>query len=251
MTAGVGLRVDGVAFAYGKRQVLSGVSFEVPKGQVWGLLGRSGCGKTTLLHVLSGLYRPSEGAVHVDGRAPGPGSIRGVVFQEECLLGWLDVEGNVLFPAHRVAAPALRERAQRLLGQVGLGEVLREYPHELSTGMRKRLEVARAIIADDEYFLADEPFGTVDYVTRLAMWRMWRDLRRREARTGILCTHDPEEALRLCDAVVALQGNDTASRLQIIPIPPSIADLGLDEDSADLTTLKRRLITIVADVNHG
>lgn len=138
-----------------------------------------------------------------------------------------------------------------MLAAVGLGDRLDAYPHEMSVGMRKRLEVARALLADDSYFLADEPFGTVDAVTRLSMWRLWRDLRRTEPRTGLLCTHDPEEALRLCDSVIALRSDGIASEVEVVAVPVALRGLGLEDESVDLARLKRHVTAMISGADDA
>ena len=239
------LRVSALSFSYGDRRVLSSVNFEISTGEVWALIGRSGCGKTTLLHIIAGLYRPDAGEVHFSGRNWGPGCVRGVVFQEDGLLGWLNVKNNVLFPHNASPDDARLTRAQHLLGAVGLGDRLESFPYELSVGMRKRLEVARAFMADDGYVLADEPFGTVDAVTRLDLWALWQELRRNETRTGILCTHDTDEAIRLCDAVMVLRTEPIPSKLTLIRVPASVRTLPSEESSEELAAMRRQIIGLL------
>ena len=240
------ITVEHVSFAYLDRQVLRDVSFSVPANEVWALVGRSGVGKTTLLHIISGLYAPQEGRVLVEGRGNGPGRIRGVVFQEEALLGWLTAEGNLLFPRYRGHEMAAQTAARKLLAAVGLDTRANAYPHEFSVGMRRRLEFARALIADDQYILADEPFASVDAVTRSELWDLWRDLRRRERRTGLVCTHDPQEAIRLCDAVIVLDSGSTGTYLHLVEVPDSVRSLGASEVSDELRGLERRIINMVS-----
>jgi ABC-type nitrate/sulfonate/bicarbonate transport system ATPase subunit len=243
-----GIFLENVGFAYGDSKVLEGITFYVPKGQVWALVGRSGSGKTTLIHIIAGLFRPLTGEVGISGReGMGPGRIRGVVFQEDSLLGWLSVEENVMFPRHRRPTPELRRTAQDMLTAVGLGDSLSRHPFELSAGMQKRLEFARALVGDDEYILADEPFGTVDALTRRDLWRLWFDLRSQRPRTGILATHDPEEAVRLCDAVIVLQRGAPGHVAKVFQIPGGVHQLDVSREGMGLLELKEEIIESLAE----
>jgi ABC-type nitrate/sulfonate/bicarbonate transport system ATPase subunit len=244
----IGISVEEVAFAYGDANILEKVNLTVPRGEVWALVGRSGSGKTTLLQIIAGLFRPLAGRVTVAGREGlTAGRIRGVVFQEESLLAWLSVEENMLFPCHRGASEEARAVVAGLLGAVGLEQYRSRAPSELSAGMRKRLEFARALLADSEYMLADEPFGTVDALTRRDLWTLWMQLRERSPRTGILATHDPEEAVRLCDAVVTLKSGRPGCVANLIRVPAAVRALATSADSAELSRLKERILASLAE----
>jgi ABC-type nitrate/sulfonate/bicarbonate transport system ATPase subunit len=163
-----GISVQDVAFSYDGKPVFESVSFEIPRGKMWALIGRSGVGKTTLLQIIAGLFHSPEGSVEVAGREREiAGRIKGVVFQEDSLLGWLTVQQNVLFPQHEHPQDEARARAKKILAEVGLADCEDALPATLSVGMRKRVEFARAILVDDQYLLADEPFGPLDALRRL------------------------------------------------------------------------------------
>lgn len=239
----VGIRVEDVAFSYGARAVLESINLRIPKGEIWALVGRSGIGKTTLLNIIAGLFKPSKGTVSILGRERrGVGRIRGIVFQDDCLLGWLSVKDNVLFPRHRAATAAMNEEALDMLKAVGLDTRHSSYPNELSAGMRKRLDLARALVIDRDYILADEPFGTVDALTRRDLWRLWLRLREQAPRTGVLSTHDPEEAVRLCDVVATLRSGPPSRITSLIEIPPHIRKLGITDQSDEIWRLKDQII---------
>lgn len=203
-----GLRAEALSFNYGRRAIFSDVTFQIPQGEIWGLVGRSGIGKTTLLNIVLGLYQPSSGHVFVDGaEIVGPGKIRGAVFRDNSLLPWLTVLENAHFSCDDDGAELRLPRAKGLLEEAGLGARLTALPKELSAGMAKRVELIRAIVTDEKFFVADEPFATLDFRTRLELHRLWLRLHRSNPRTGILCTHDPAEALRLCHSVIVMREN--------------------------------------------
>lgn len=238
-----GIAVHNVSFGFGDDIIFESISFDIPVGQIWALVGRSGVGKTTLLQIIAGLFEPRTGTVTIQGRQNnGPGRIKGVVFQDDSLLGWLTVERNILFPRDTEKVEETRNHTLTILREVGLAGREKALPITLSTGMRKRVEFARALFADDEYLLADEAFSTLDALTRRDLWKLWQKLRESQPRTGLLCTHDPEEALRLCDVVVPLVPGPPAKLGQAFEVPKHLSSLPLDQTSEELFTLKERLI---------
>ena len=145
------------------------MSFEVAPGEFVCLLGPSGCGKTSILNVLAGLERPSGGQALLDGTPiSGPGPDRAVLFQEPALFPWLSVRGNIelALELERVPVGERRERANRWLANVHLERWADAQPHELSAGMRQRAALARALAADPDILLGDEPFGALDAQAR-------------------------------------------------------------------------------------
>jgi ABC-type nitrate/sulfonate/bicarbonate transport system ATPase subunit len=186
---------------------LGGVDLEASAGEFLAILGPSGCGKTTLLRVVAGLEAPTAGEVRVAGRAvTGPGAERSIVFQQPALLPWRTAAANVAFPLE-VAGLDRAERRRRvadLLGLVGLEGFEHAYPHELSGGMRQRVDLARALSTRPEVLFADEPFGALDAITRHAMQdellRVWR----RDRTTVLFVTHSADEAVFLADHVAVL-----------------------------------------------
>jgi ABC-type nitrate/sulfonate/bicarbonate transport system ATPase subunit len=221
-SSGVGLDVSELAFSYDGREVFSGVNFHIPPGEVWALVGRSGIGKSTLLNVILGLFGAHQGYVAtMDGTVTGPGTVRGAVFQEDSLLWWLTVFENVLFPLHNDSGVERKKRAEELLAVAGLGSAGHLHPKELSVGMRKRVELLRALMIDNRYFVADEPFTGLDVQTRMELYAAWRELRVAHPRTGIICTHDPMEAAILCDSVMVMREISTGVvSVAVNPVPP-------------------------------
>ncbi|UTD26234.1 ABC transporter ATP-binding protein [Bradyrhizobium sp. WD16] len=176
------------------------VGFQVGRGERLVLLGPSGCGKSSILKAIAGFIRPSEGAVLLDGReitAPGPNRI--VVFQEfDQLLPWKTVRDNVAFPlkvARGLATKAARQAAEAALAEVGLSHVLDAYPHMLSGGMKQRAAIARALAAEPEILLMDEPFAALDALTRRHLQDDLMRLAEQRRFTLVFVTHAIDEAV--------------------------------------------------------
>ncbi len=204
------LAVRGIAARRGGREVLRGVSLEVFPGEILGLLGPNGAGKSTLFAVLAGLLRPVAGELFLDGHAvePGARALRaraGIVFQEPGLDGKLGAEENLRLAAalHCVPLPAARERIARLLGDAGLADRAREPVERLSGGMRRRLELARALVHAPALLVMDEPTTGLDAAAFEAFWQRIEGLRRAGDASVILTTHRPDEAER-CDRLAVL-----------------------------------------------
>lgn len=187
----------------------TGVTFDVARGEFVCLLGPSGCGKTSILNVLAGLDRPTAGRAFVDGRPiTGPGPDRAVLFQEPALFPWLSVAGNVELALRLLGVPpaARRERARTWLATVGLARFAGAQPHELSAGMRQRTALARAMAADPEVLLGDEPFAQLDAQARELLQdevqRAWVASEGRK--TFLFVTHNVREAVLLADRVLVM-----------------------------------------------
>ena len=204
------LALEGVALRRGGREVLRGVSLEVRRGDIFGLLGPNGAGKSTLFAILAGLLRPDAGSFRLDGVAIAPGAraLRaraGIVFQEPGLDGKLSAEENLRLAAalHRIPAAEARTRIARLLASAGLAARAREAVERLSGGLRRRLELARALVHAPELLVMDEPTVGLDAATFRAFWDGIETLRRADGTTVVLTTHRPDEAER-CDRLAVL-----------------------------------------------
>jgi len=209
MSAAVKLATHGVSKTFRKGEVevevLRDVSIEVGTGQFVSIVGASGCGKTTFLRVIDGLIRPSSGTITINGKdVTSPGPDRGFVFQQDGLMPWRTVAANVMLGLevqHRTG-PAARKLAAEFIRLVGLSGFEKHYPHELSGGMRQRVNLARALSVEPDVLLMDEPFAALDAQTREIMQseltRIWQETRK----TVIFITHQIDEAVFLSDRVL-------------------------------------------------
>ncbi len=219
----VKLRARGLGHTYHGRttvRALEGIDLDVYENEFLVLIGPSGCGKTTFLQMAAGFLRPTEGTLEADGRPVGPpGPDRGYVFQEDAVFPWLTVRQNVEFGLEaRGLPPAERRRiADRFIRLVGLEGFEDALPRELSGGMLKRVDLARAYAVDPEVLLMDEPFGPLDAQTRALMQdelaKIWEQARK----TVIFVTHDLEEAIFLADRVVVFTARPGRIRA-VIPV---------------------------------
>lgn len=240
-----GISLSHVTFSYGTENIFEDFSLTVPRHEVWSLVGRSGVGKTTLINIVLGLFAPTLGQITIDGkRVNRPGMIKGVMFQGGSLMPWLSAEENVLFPLCGYE-DKYRDAALSLLDSVGLSGKEKLLPKQMSGGMQKRVELARALFADDEYFVADEPFGGLDALTRVEMWRMWRKLRPGNARTGIICTHDPLEAAVIADKVLVLKEKDCRVVAEEVAIPSALLNAQQIDETILLHDFRVRLMELL------
>ncbi len=185
--------------------VLERVNLTVDEGEFVVIVGPSGCGKSTLLNAIGGFIKPTSGEVLVEG-APvsGPDRRRIFVFQENGVFPWLTVEQNIAFGLDEHPPEKRREIVHHYIEMVGLTGFERSYPRELSGGMRQRVEIARAMAADPHIIYMDEPFGALDFITRLKMRSDLVSLWQREKKTILFVTHDIEEAVQLADRVLVM-----------------------------------------------
>jgi NitT/TauT family transport system ATP-binding protein len=186
---------------------LNNVDLAVEAREIVAVVGPSGCGKTTILKLVAGFDLPTSGSVMVNGRpiAP-PGPDRAVVFQSPALFDWLTVLDNVVFgPRHRGEPRAdYLQRADELIGAVGLAGWGRHYPYQLSGGMRQRVQLARALINRPAVLLMDEPFGALDAQTRSRMQELLLRIWTTYHPTVLMVTHDVEEALLVAHRVYVM-----------------------------------------------
>jgi NitT/TauT family transport system ATP-binding protein len=205
------IELQGITKSFGSEaeilNALGPLDLKIETGSVVSVVGPSGCGKSTLLRLIAGLDQPTQGRLRRDGLPlDGPSRSVGIVFQDHVLFPWASVLENVLLPADVLSLPkqAARERAYWLLELTGLKDFARHRPHMLSGGMKQRAAFCRALLADPQLLLLDEPFAALDALTReelsLELSRLWQDL----GRTALLITHSIDEAILLGDRVIVL-----------------------------------------------
>jgi NitT/TauT family transport system ATP-binding protein len=197
------------------RQILTGIDLDVRVGEIVGIVGPSGTGKTTLLRVLSGLIIPTSGSVLLDSRpVDGPTAEAVTVFQDyaSALLPWRTVARNVALPLEGRTDKADRnERVMRALDVVGLADRADEYPWRLSGGMQQRVQIARALVLEPSVLLMDEPFGALDAITKASLHDQLLEVQVQTGATIIFITHDVEEAVYLSDRVMVI--HDSPGRI--------------------------------------
>lgn len=202
----VALKLTGVSFSYtdGAR-IVDNFSLEVERAQIVSILGASGCGKTTLLSLISGLLEPDAGRITVDG---GTNAARvGYIFQHDALLPWRTVKKNLALACElgRLSRDAFNRLLDDYLSSFHLDEsVLGAYPAQLSGGMRQRVSVIQTLLFDPQIILLDEPFSALDFSTKLCLESEFVNFCQNQAKTAIVVTHDIEEAIAISDRVILL-----------------------------------------------
>jgi NitT/TauT family transport system ATP-binding protein len=221
---------------------LDDVSFMVADGEFVSIVGPSGCGKTTLLKLLAGLIQPTSGEIAFERPRQNGHLPSALVFQDDGLYPWMDVVDNVAFglEARGVGRRERRARARAFIDRVGLGAFAGSLPHELSGGMRQRVGIVRALVADARMLLMDEPFGSLDAQTKLVLeqdlLRIWKE----EQKTVVYVTHDIVEAILLGDRVLVMTGHPGRIREEIrVPLDRP-RDL-VSGAGPDVTAIKRHI----------
>ncbi|MNI25008.1 Taurine import ATP-binding protein TauB [compost metagenome] len=226
------IRVEGLSKHYETRRMttkaLDNISLDIPEGQFYSLVGPSGCGKTTLLRILGGLERHSEGHLSILQEetsktqtmgAPSSRPLASMVFQEQSIFPWMNVRDNIAFglKARGLSRPLRLDIAERFIHKIGLSGFEKALPHQLSGGMKQRVSVARAFANDPEILLMDEPFGALDEQNRLVLQeellRIWEETRK----TVLFITHSIDEAILLSDRIVVMSARP-GRILDIIPV---------------------------------
>jgi sulfonate transport system ATP-binding protein len=189
----------------GRLPVLEDINLHITPGEFICVVGGSGCGKTTLLRIIAGLEGAYSGSVMLgETRIAGPGLDRGLVFQEHRLLPWLTVEKNIGFGISDLPSGERSTRIAHYVSLVGLGGFEHSYPHQLSGGMAQRVAIARALVSHPQLLLLDEPFGSLDALTRIRMQQELLRIWQAQQTTMIFVTHDIDEAIYLADRVVIM-----------------------------------------------
>jgi len=238
------LHIDHISITFptpqGPLQVLDQIDLRIQQGEFVSLIGHSGCGKSTVLNIVSGLLQATEGGIVLEGREiDGPGPDRAVVFQNHSLLPWLSVYDNVRLAVDQVfkGSKTKAERHQWTLHNlelVHMEHALNRRPDEISGGMKQRVGIARALAMEPKVLLMDEPFGALDSLTRTHMQDSLMEIQARLGNTVIMITHDVDEAVLLSDRVVMMTNGPAATIGEILAIdlPRPRDRLALAEDAA-------------------
>ncbi len=208
------IRVDGISKSFDTEQgtlhVLDDISLEVADGETVAIVGPSGCGKSTLMGILAGFNAPDRGSVSVDGVVQTRPSSRGILIsQNGSVFPWLTVQQNLMFGLTGRGEDEKKRLADHYAEMVGLKGFEARYPHELSGGMLKRAELARALVVKPEILYMDEPFSALDALMHLRMRTELLRILAQERHTVLLITHDVEEAIHLADRVIVLSARPT------------------------------------------
>ena len=205
-------------------EVLKDITLGIDKGEFVSMIGHSGCGKTTLLNIVAGLARATNGGVLLEEREVNePGPDRAVVFQNHSLLPWLTVYGNVAIAVDKVFG-GTKSKAERHdwvmhnLELVQMAQARDKRPHEVSGGMKQRVGIARALAMQPKVLLMDEPFGALDALTRAHLQDSVMEIHARLGNTVMMITHDVDEAVLLSDRVVMMTNGPSATIGQILKI---------------------------------
>ncbi|MEM7576305.1 MAG: nitrate ABC transporter ATP-binding protein [Planctomycetota bacterium] len=205
-------------------RVVDGFNLTVRKGEVVGVIGHSGCGKSTVLTMVAGLNAITSGDVVVDGKVTdGPGPDRAVVFQAPCLLPWMTALGNVMLGVKRVYPHGTKQERKDIceyyLSLVGLADAMHKYPREMSGGMQQRVGIARAIALKPKMLLLDEPFGRLDSLTRMDLQDVVLGILNEAKITTMVITHDVDEAVYMSDRICMMTNGPRARVGQVLEIP--------------------------------
>jgi len=210
------LELNHVSKNFGGEPVLKDINLSLEKGEFVAIVGFSGAGKTTLISLIAGLLKPTDGSIKLnDLEIAGPGPDRGIVFQNYSLLPWLTVFENILLAVEAVnpnwSATKRREHVEKYIAMVNLTPAREKKPGELSGGMRQRVSVARALAMDPQILLLDEPLSALDALTRATLQdevsRIWSE----DKKTVVLITNDPDEGIYLADRIIPLTAGPGAT----------------------------------------
>jgi NitT/TauT family transport system ATP-binding protein len=236
------MRVQGVSKGYGdsrfRTEVVRDCSFTIDPSKLTVMIGPSGCGKSTLIRLLAGFERPDSGTITING-APvtGPARDRLVLFQESALFPWMTTWDNIMY-GPRARGEVTRENvdmADFLLNKVGLGQFRKKYPAQLSGGMQRRAELARAMINNPAVMILDEPFRGLDAMTKELMWEYYSRLFEETRRTNFFVTTDIDEAIFLADRLLIMSNIPCQVRAVLdidLPRPRSLVAM-VEDDRAN------------------
>jgi NitT/TauT family transport system ATP-binding protein len=236
--------VNGISKSYGAAHALKEVvrecSFTIERGRLTVMIGPSGCGKSTLIRLLAGFEQPSAGSITLDGQeVTGPSRDRLVLFQESALFPWMTTYDNILYGprARGEVTPQVLAFAEFLLSKVGLQDFRKKYPTQLSGGMQRRAELARAMINNPSVMILDEPFRGLDAMTKELMWEYYSALYEENRRTNFFVTTDIDEAVFLADRLLIMSNIPAQVRTVLefdMPRPRRLADMPVSDRANEI-----------------
>ncbi len=244
--------VDRVSKAYGTGQfakpVVTDCSFSLQRGKLTVMIGPSGCGKSTLIRLLAGFEAPDSGTVTMNHKpVSGPSKERLVLFQETALFPWLNTYDNIMFGPRARGEDTAETKAtvEKLLETIGLTAFRKKYPSQLSGGMQRRVELARAMINDPQVMILDEPFRGLDAMTKELMWEYYARLFESSQRTHFFVTTDIDEAIFLADRLLIMTHIPTKTTAIVdvdLPRPRKLTDLFESERANEI---KMKALTLL------
>jgi NitT/TauT family transport system ATP-binding protein len=228
--------------------VLEEINLDVADGEFVCIVGPSGCGKSTLLNIASGFLAATRGEIRIDDQpVTGPDPRHIFIFQESSVFPWLTVEANVGFGVKRSNPAERRQVIDHYIELVGLTGSGKAFPRELSGGMKQRVEIARAFAAEPDVLFMDEPFGALDYLTRMRLRHELTRIWQQERKTVLFVTHDVEEAVQLADRVVVMGKRPSRIREIVTVDVPRPRDL----DDPNCRRLRDRVFRVMGLDHSG
>ena len=200
-------------------RAIEDLSFYCNKGDFLSIIGPSGCGKTTVLSLIAGLLSPTSGEILINGEKNYEKDDLGYMLQKDQLFPWRTIEKNVYLPLEIKKSLNKRNKdfADALLDKYGLAEFKKNYPDQLSGGMRQRVALIRTLVSDPKLLLLDEPFSALDYQTRLSVCDDVYKIIKQERKTALLVTHDISEAIAMSDIIIVLKSRPAKVKCVFVP----------------------------------
>ncbi len=200
-------------------KAIEGLSFYCNKGDFLSIIGPSGCGKTTILSLIAGLMQPTNGEILINGKSDYEKNDLGYMLQKDQLFPWRSIEKNIYLPLEikKKLNAENKKYADDLLNKYGLAEFKKNFPDQLSGGMRQRVALIRTLVSDPKLLLLDEPFSALDYQTRLSVCDDVYKIIKQEQKTAVLVTHDISEAIAMSDIIVVLTNRPSKVKCIISP----------------------------------
>ena len=224
------------------KEVIKDCSFTIESGKLTVMIGPSGCGKSSIIQLIAGFEQPTSGEITIGGKPiMGPGKDRLVLFQESALFPWMTTFDNIMYGprARGEGGRVAEQQAEFLLNKVGLEAFRDKFPSQLSGGMQRRAELARAMINKPDVMILDEPFRGLDHMSKELMWEYYAGLYEEDRNTNFFITTDIDEAIFLADRLLIMTNLPTSTRSVIdvdIPRPRNIEDIANNERANEIKT---------------